>query len=532
MTAAKERRSGTDTSLAAALRRPECYPHPVRDVRLLETHISWVALTGSYAYKVKKPVDLGFADFSTLERRRHYCEEELRLNRRLAPKLYLEVVPIRGNPRAVHIGGDGPVIDYAVKMREFPQQSLASQTLAAGTFGAREIDLLAATIARFHAEIPAAKGAGSLGSPDSILQAAMQNFDQILEMGPGSSGELTLRALRIWTLREHARCRNAMQSRRSAGFVRECHGDLHLGNIVILDGQPLPFDCLEFNADLRWIDVISEVAFLMMDLDDHSRGDLGWRLLNRYLEETGDYASIQVLRFYLVYRALVRAKVHLMRSRQPHLKRGEKLRLARAFHGYLRLAQHYSMTQARALVIAHGLPGCGKTTVTQLIAEGLGAVRLRSDLERKRMHGMTPLAASHSGPGGGIYVPESTAATYRRLGSIARSALRCGYPVVVDAAFPGRAEREAFRAVAEAAGVPFLILDFHVPLDVLRARISARLARGDDASEANLAVLEHQVAAREPLTPAEITAAIVVDGGHPGQRKPWQAVKQRLNITY
>ena len=528
MTLPSERRSAVENPLLAALKRPECYSHPAPSLLVIETHISWVALTGPYAYKVKKPVNLGFADFSTLEKRRRYCEEELRLNRRLAPALYLEVVPITGNAHSARIGGDGPVLDYAVKMREFPQEALAGQALDNGSFGAREIDLLAETIARFHAEASAATGGSALGSPESVLYAALQNFEQIHEIGPGARAELTLRALRLWTLREHARCRDTIQSRQSAGFVRECHGDLHLGNIVMLDGKPVPFDCLEFNEELRWIDVISEIAFLMMDLEDRSRGDLAWRLLNRYLEATGDYGGVEVLRFFLVYRALVRAKVHLMRSLQPHLERGEKLRLARTFHGYLRLARNYSATPTQALVITHGLPGSGKTTVTQRIAEQLAAVRLRSDVERKRMHGMAPLAASHFEPGAGIYRPDSTAATYGRLRSIARSVLGFGYSVVVDAAFPARAEREAFRAVADAAGVPFFILDFHAPLDVLRARVAARLARGDDASEANLAVLERQIATREPLTPAEIEAAVAVDGTRLPERGMWQPVIERL----
>jgi predicted kinase len=294
----------------------------------------------------------------------------------------------------------------------------------------------------------------------------------------------------------------------------------------------VPFDCLEFNEELRWIDVISEIAFLMMDLEDRSRGNLAWRLLNRYLEATGDYAGVEMLRFYLVYRALVRAKVHLMRSRQPHLQRGEKLRLARTFHGYLRLARHYSATPARALVIAHGLSGCGKTTATQSLVEQLSAIRLRSDLERKRLHGIAPLAASGSEPGRGIYTAESTAATYRSLGALVQVVLAAGFPVVVDATFLKRTEREAFRAIAEKFGVPFLILDFRVPPDTLRARIRERLARADDASEANLAVLERQIATREPFTPAEIAAAVAVDGMRLPERGMWRPVIEKLHLTY
>jgi len=512
----------------AALSNPACYPHPVSGVRVLETHISWVLLTGEYAYKIKKPVNLGFVDFTTLGLRRHYCEEELRLNRRLAPGLYLEVVSIRGDPGAPRIGVDGPVLDYAVKMREFPQEALASRRIAGGGFGAAEIDALAALVAEFHAGAPAAGPAGRFGAPDAVLSAALQNFEQMLPLVKTASEDRTLRTLRRWTEREHGARRDGFERRRREGFVRECHGDLHLGNITMIGSRPVPFDCIEFNDDLRWIDIMSEVAFLAMDLEDRGRRDLAWRFLNRTLEATGDYAGIPVLRFYLVYRALVRAKVHLMRSRQPRLQRGEKMRLSRAFHDYLRLAARYAAPDRAALLITHGLSGCGKTTATQPLVELLGAVRLRSDLERKRLHGVPPRSSSGSGLASGIYTKEAGAATYRRLGELAWEVLRAGFSVVVDAVLLKRPERDAFRAIAERFEAPFLILDFHAPLPVLRARIAERLARADDASEADLAVLERQLAAREPLTPAEMAVAFAVDATRPVSHDLWRPVIERL----
>ncbi len=514
--------------LFAALLNPACYPHPVSGVRVLETHISWVLLTGEYAYKIKKPVYLGFLDFSTLGLRRHYCEEELRLNRRLAPELYRELVEIRGAPQAPRVGGDGPVLEYAVRMREFPQESLASRALARGAFDAPEVDALATVIAEFHAHAPLARAHESFGTPEAVLSAALQNFEQMLPLATAAPDDRALRALRQWTEREFASRRGAFATRKHLGFVRECHGDLHLGNIVMLDGRPVPFDCIEFNDNLRWIDVMNEAAFLAMDLEDRGRGDLRWRFLNRYLEATGDYAGLDVLPFYLVYRALVRAKVHLMRSRQPGLRRTEKARLARAFQDYLRLAGRLAAPERVALILAHGLSGCGKTTLTQPLIEALGAVRLRSDLERKRLHGVAPLASSGSGLQGGIYTAEATAATYRRLGELARDALRAGFSVVVDAAFLRRTERDAFRAIAEGLDAPFLILDFHAPQEVLRARVAERLARADDASEADLAVLEHQLAVREPLTPAEMAAAFAVDATGPVSHDMWRPFIERL----
>ncbi|HSD99621.1 MAG TPA: AAA family ATPase [Burkholderiales bacterium] len=515
--------------LFAALLDPACYPHPVAGVRVLETHISWVLLTGEYAYKIKKPVKLGFLDFSSLELRHRYCEEELRLNRRLAPELYLDLAEIRGTPGAPRIGGDGPVLEYAVRMREFPQASLASRALAGGGFGAAEIDVLAALVARFHASAPQARTETRYGAPDRVLADAVQNFEQMLQLAKAAPDDGALRALRLWTQHEFAARSGDFATRRKQGYVRECHGDLHLGNIVLLEGRPVPFDCIEFNDSLRWIDVMSEVAFLAMDLEDRGRRDLAWRFLNRYLEATGDYAGLAVLPFYLVYRALVRAKVHLMRSRQSGLRRPERARLTRAFEDYLHLAGRLAAPARPALILAHGLSGCGKTTLTQPLVEALGAIRVRSDLERKRAHGVAPLASSGSGVGSGLYSAVINAATYRRLGELAQEALRAGFSVVVDAAFLKRAERDAFRAIAERLDVPFTILDFHAPLEELRARITERLVRADDASEADLAVLERQLRARESLTPAEMAASYAVDTTVPAAHEMWRPLIERLH---
>ncbi len=522
------RRASARQPLFAALQRPECYPHPVGEVRVIETHISWVLLTGTYAYKIKKPVNLGFADFSTLGLRGHYCQEELRLNRRFAPDLYLDVVEIRGTRDAPRVGGEGPLLDYAVKMRQFPQDALAGNRLGREQLGAAEIDALAEGIAGFHASAPVARASGHLGSSSTIREQALQNFEQMLPLVRSAPDDRLLRAARHWTDREFTLRRSALAARRRQGFVRECHGDLHLANIVLLDGRPVPFDCLEFNEELRWTDVMSEVAFLFMDLTHRERGDLAWRLLNQYLAATGDYEGLEVFRFYAVYRALVRAKIRLIESTQRQQLVPARQRRKRAFREYLALAEKLSQPPAPALIIAHGLSGSGKTTATQSLIEQFGAIRLRSDIERKRLHGLAALSSSGSGIATGIYTREANAATYRRLGELARLILGAGYSVVVDAAFLRRTEREAFRLLAEAAGAPFLILDFRAPLDVLRARVAERSARAADASEADLAVLERQITAREPLTPAEMAVAVAVDGTGPVSHEAWEPVMQLL----
>ncbi len=514
-------------TLIRALTRPEAYPHPVETVRLEETHISWVLLTGSWAYKVKKPVNLGFLDFSTLDARARFCREELRLNRRLAPELYDSVVKITGSPGNPRIDGDGPVLEYALKMREFPQDALASHLLEQGALTPADIDRLADAIAVFHAAAAPVPAEEPFGTPQGVLEPVMENFRQIRAAVEASTDRAALRALEIWSTGEFQRLRARFAQRRDEGRVRECHGDLHLGNIVRIGERLVPFDCIEFSPGLRWIDVMSEAAFLAMDLAQRRRPDLAWRMLNRYLESTGDYGGLDVLDFYRVYRALVRAKIHAIRATQLTTARGDAAAAAAGYHGYIDLAERYTRPRRAALIITHGLSGSGKTTATQALLGALGAFRVRSDVERKRLHGLPPLAATGSKVGAGIYSPAANVATYNHLHRLARSIAKAGYPVIVDAAFLKRAERDAFRALAAELAVPFIILDCRATEAALRERVAARSREGLDASEANLAVLEHQIAAVEPLAPGEQTHALAA-GDDPAATA--QSIARKLGL--
>jgi len=493
--------------LIAALRDPACYPHPAEAVESIETHISWVFLAGEYAYKVKKPVDLGFLDFSTLEARRFYCEEELRLNRRTAPELYLGVVPIAAGSAGLRVGGTGEAIEYALKMRRFPQAALADSLARSGELHPGRIDAIAAAIAAFHAVIPAAPEKSAFGAPEHVVAPALANFEQIgkLDADPGDAARLE--RLRAWTESNGSRLREIFAARKREGLVRECHGDLHLRNIVFLKGRPVPFDCIEFNAELRWIDVMNEVAFLVMDLLEHRLQAHAWRLLNAYLEITGDYAGVRVLRYYLVYRAMVRAKIVCIRARQA----GAGGAADRQYRDYLGLAESLSVPGRPALVLMHGLAGSGKTTFAQAMLERLGAVRVRSDVERKRLHGLEAGARTHAGPYAGIYAPEATRLTYDRLKQAVRDIAESGSIAIVDAAFLWRAEREAFRALARGLELPFLIVSCRASKAALRRRVAQREAAGNDASEAGVAVLENQIATQEPLGAGELAHAALID---------------------
>jgi hypothetical protein len=503
------------TALVERLRDPARYPHPVDRVELIETHISWVLLAGDYAYKLKKPVDLGFLDFSTLAARKRCCEEELRLNRRTAPALYLEVIPIGGTPEEPRPGAL-PAIEYAVKMRRFDQDARLDRVAKRGALAPALVDALAAAIAEFHARVERAPPGSEWGAPERLLAFCEQNFETLETMEPLADAPADfehLESLRTWTRHEFTARRERFVERRHAGFVRECHGDLHLGNIALIDGAPVAFDCIEFNPDLRWIDVQSEVAFLVMDLLDHRLEAAAWRCLDRYLGATGDYEGLAVLRFYLVYRALVRAKVAALRAGQPDLDAAARARVAAERRGYFELARRLADAARPAIVLMHGLSGSGKTTVAQALLERLGAVRVRSDVERKRLHGLDARARSGAGLDAGLYAPEATLRTYGRLAEAARAIVDAGVTAIVDAASLRRADRAAFRDLARELGVPFAIATCEAPRTALRERVAARARAGADASEATAEVLERQLVTQEPLDADERAEAVVFDTG-------------------
>ena len=505
----------TQTPLIQALTERSVYEHLTTDITVLQTHISWVILTGPYAYKIKKPVNLGFVDFSTLAQRRFFCQEELRLNRRLAPQLYLEVVAISGTPERPRLDGVGTPIEYAVKMVQFAQDALLSHCINAGQLHGAHIDALAHEVSAFHTHITTAEPVSGFGTPEVIYQAAQENFRHLFDAIADPVRQAHARELERWCQHTFAARRSDFIARKRDGFVRECHGDLHLGNMLLLDDKVVIFDCIEFNDTLRWIDVASDVAFLTMDLEDRGRPDLAHRFLNGYLEATGDYGLLVPLPFYLTYRALVRAKVAGIRLGQGTLPPEEAAQVRQAFGSYLDLAARYTRPARPRLFITHGVSGSGKTYGTQQLIEAIGAIRLRSDVERKRLCGLAPLERSTGRSDLALYTPAVTQRTYEHLAQQAARILAAGFTVVVDATFLKRAHRDAFRHLATQLGVPFTLLDFRADAETLQRRVAQRSARADDASEADLAVLHSQLAALEPLTVAEQDSTVTVDTANP-----------------
>ena len=501
---------GDTAELIRSLHDPACYDHAAGPVRVIETHISWVLLTGEFAYKIKKPLDLGFLDFSSLDKRLHACCDEVQLNRRLAPAIYLDVVPITGTPAAPHINRQGTAFEYAVKMRQFPPDATLDRLDAQGRMSTQHVEAIAATLARFHLEGCARATPDSpWGSPDAIWRPVAQNFAQIAPRLDDPADREQLDALQRWSETEHARLAPLMVARKRDGFVRECHGDLHLGNLAWVDDQLLVFDCIEFNPELRWIDIQSELAFCHMDLLQRGHPDWAWLFLNVWLERTGDHAGLALLRYYAVYRALVRAKVNAIRIGQTDgPERDAALADVRAL---LQLAATLTQPLPLRLDITHGLSGSGKTTVTRKLMQIPGAIRLRSDVERKRLAGLGALARSGSGVGEHLYAADATRRTYRHLADLAGHLLDAGWPVIVDATFIARWQRDLLRETARTRGVAFHVLDFQVPAITLRERIDTRARAGGDASEADLAVLQHQLDSEEALGVDEQADRVVID---------------------
>lgn len=491
-----------NTTLVAALHNPACYCHPVNRVKLIETHISWVFLAGKFAYKLKKPVNFGFLDFSTLSKRRHFCREELRLNQRFAPQLYLEVVSIGGSPEQPLLGS-APAIDYLVKMKRFSRQDELDLLLEQNRLTRRMIEQFAEYLATNHQKAPCVDPRRYFGSLAAIQKPVQENFDQIRQRLPDAAHQGQLTDIENWSQGSFDQLRELMVQRKERGFIRECHGDVHLANMVWLEEKPVLFDCIEFNDNFRCIDVINDCAFLLMDLDDRGAKSLSWCFLNRYLQQTGDYQCLPLLNFYKSYRALVRAKVLCLRLNQTGLTDQQREQDGKRLQSYLDLATSYSQQRHTSLTITHGFSGSGKSTFIRQLAPLCGAISLHSDIERKRLHKLAATAASHSALDAGIYNQPATQQTYHRLLELAEKIMMAGFPVIIDATFLQQEHREQANRLATQLQVPFKILDFPLSEQELLRRLEHRSQQPNQISEATTAVLRKQQTAAHPLSAFE-----------------------------
>ena len=456
--------------------------------KVIQTHISSVLLSGDLAFKLKKPAHFSFLDFRPLAARLQFCRDELRLNRRTAPQLYIDVQPVTGTLAAPKIGGSGEPIDYLLRMRRFDPAQGLDEVAARSELTEVQIDALAAAIVALHAVAPMAAAGSGYGAPATVQRWVEANLSELRANTHAAADRARLDVLAGWTQQAFARLRPLIDLRASVGAVREVHGDLHLGNVVLISGTPVLFDALEFNPELRWIDVIADIAFTYMDLLDHGQPALAWRLLSAYFEHTGDYGGAALLHFHAVYRALVRAKVAQLRTQQPQQPQAVRVRAHASFEHYLALAEQLAQPTTPRLVVMTGVSGSGKSLVAQALAAQLGALRIRSDVERKRLAG---LAAGERGDES-IYSAEMTARTYARLQQLTAGLLDAGVSVVVDAASLRADERRGLAQVAQQRGRPVAVVACEAPWAVLQERVSARALVGADASDATPEVLQQQ----------------------------------------
>jgi uncharacterized protein len=498
----------TSPEFVAQLLRPQAWPWPADRVELIETHISWVFLAGEFACKFKKPIELGFLDFRERERRVHFCEEELRLNRRLAPEIYLDVLGARQTPDGWRVGPPGEGAEPAVRMRRFPDDARLDRQLEAGLLGGEELVVFARELARFQRSLPPALPGSGFGDAQAVARPPLANFRALQDQGLDAHSAARVEALKAWTLDRAAKLAPLFDARLAGGFIREGHGDLHLANMVRLAERIAAFDGIEFDPALRWIDLQSEVAFLLMDLESRERPELGWRFYNAWLAALGDYDGLAVLGWYLVYRHLVRAKVDGIRLAQAGLEGGEAARLRTRQARHIELAAWHARPPPPLLLITTGYSGSGKSRLAARLSARLPAAWLRSDLERKRLHGLDPMAAAPEGVGQGLYSAASTERTYTRLAQLARTALGAGFNTLLDAAFLEADRRDAFVELGLQAGARPVVLACEAPAELLRARVAGR--RGDP-SDADLAVLEAQLARPATIGRLEADRRIIVD---------------------
>ena len=492
----------------AAMQRAGSYRHPAGRIERIETHISVIYLVGRFAYKVIKRVNPGFADFTQPDARLRYCHEQVRLNRRLARGLYLGVVSITAKGRTFEVGGRGKIVEYAVRMKRFAEADVFARLQESGELGVAQMDQLALELAAFHGHAASTLGGkrqrtathGAAGSSAFVREQMVNVLNALAHEAP----TLVPVGVRLWCHQEAARLAPHFDARRSLGFVRECHGDLHLENIVRKGRDVLMFDCIEFSEALRWIDVASDLAFPLMDLQVHGCRDLSARLLNEWLQLTGDFAALPVMRFYMVYRALVRALVALLKA--THGRAADAVDAAR---GYVEFARRIVQGDRPCLLLCHGYSGSGKSVASAALAPLIGAVRLSSDAERKRLHPLSPpvlrpLPAA-------AYTPHSIDAHYTALLALTRDTLLAGYPMLVDATFLKERNRTRFISLANALSIPVFILDFHASPRTLVERVRGRASGPLQPSDARTLVFVRQLANEEPLTPEECLITISFD---------------------
>jgi aminoglycoside phosphotransferase family enzyme/predicted kinase len=491
--------------------RPQMYPHGPAAVDFVQTHISYVFLAGAEVYKVKKPVRFSFVDFSTLERRRHFCHEEVRLNRRLAPQVYLGVVAICRAGATYRLGPeeDDAAVEYAVRMRRLPADRILDRLLERGEVGPSMIDRLARRLAEFHRQADTGPQVTANGDVAAIAAVLEDNFAGMRPFHGATIAAADDGAIQEFS-QEFLRQREPLFRRRQAEHrIRDCHGDLHTEHICF-DGEPVIFDCIEFNAKFRYCDTASEIAFLAMDLGYHHRPELARQLVSAYAAHANDPELPGLVPFYQCYRAYVRGKVDSLKSAEEEVEPAERERARVSAQRHFALAYRYTWAYRPCVVVIAGLSGTGKSAVANALAARTGFAHINSDVVRKQLAGLAPETHANAAYDSGLYSAEHSRRTYASMLAAAAEHLEAGRGVILDATFQRRLDREAARALARNHAVPFLLAECRCREDELRRRLEMRRGRGGP-SDADWNVYLEQRRRYEAIADNERQDALLID---------------------
>lgn len=513
----------------AALLTPDAYTRHPASLALKQTHISYVVLAGEDVFKLKKAVRFAFLDFSTLALRRHFCHEEVRLNRRLAPDMYLGVVGIvpRGAGFVVGAEDDPEAVEYAVHMRRLPEDRTLDRLLAAGRVTAAMIERVAERLTAFHAKAAAGPAIAAYGDPEAVWGVMIGNYAATSVYRNVSIPAFDDDAIQTFAASFRRRHDALLRRRQAEARIRDCHGDLHVQHICFTDGLVI-FDCIEFNPRLRYCDVASEVAFLAMDLEAHGAADLGRHFTAHYAALAGDPDLRGLLPFYMCHRAYIRGQVDSMKATQPEVGDAERATALASAQRHFTLAYRYTWMETPCLVVVTGLSGTGKSTVAARLAARTGWTHLNSDRIRKELAGMDPTARPAPGPESErLYSPAFSARTYRALFDGAEVGLGAGQGVIVDATFTRRVDRDTARALARRSGVPLLVVECRCSDAEVSRRLAARARDDRDASDATWAVYLDQQRHADPYTDDERDTLLPVSTEDPPE-VVGQSIEQAL----
>ncbi|CEJ42544.1 Uncharacterized protein apha_00300 [Umezakia ovalisporum] len=491
--------------------QPGFYPHEVIEpIQLIQTHISYVILTGKYAYKLKKAVNFGFLDFSTLEKRQHFCQEELRLNQRGAAELYLQVLPVTVVDEQYQLGGMGKVVEYALKMRQFPQELLFSTLFEEGKLNESHLEDLGKVVAEYHAKSATNDYIRSFGEVPQVRAAVDENYQQTEKYIGGPQTQKQFQETKSYTDGFFAERSELFTRRVENNYIRECHGDLHLRNIALWNEKIALFDCIEFNEPFRFVDVMYDVAFTVMDLEARQSPDLANVFLNTYLEQTGDWEGLQVLPLYLSRQAYVRAKVTSFLLDDPSVPGIAKEEAAKTAAEYYKQAWDYTKSQQGKLILMSGVSGSGKSTTARYLARQLRGIQIRSDAVRKHLGGISVWERG----GDDLYTPEMTQKTYARLLNLGIILARQGFNVILDAKYDKQQLRQEAIAQGSKYQLPLEIIHCTAPVEVVQERLANRTG---DIADATVDLLASQLQQTEAFTAAEKPYVQVWDTTQPPQ---------------